>query len=160
MPTSSSFNSFSSKFNVSKAGFGSLTYQFTKQLSLSIELMHSHTRSQQAGGLTDAQIKQNAKQSFRNRNWMDIKWTTPAINIQYEMNDHSRWITKIFGTIGDRSSVGFLQSILVKDSINKATSQFNNRIVNVDQYRNYGLESRFITDYFIGSMKNNRVPSP
>ena len=138
----------------SKAGFGSVTYHFTNQLSLSFELMHSHTRSQQAGGLTDAQIKQNAKQSFRNRNWMDIKWTTPAINIQYEMNDHSRWITKIFGTIGDRSSVGFLQSILVKDSINKATSQFNNRIVNVDQYRNYGLESRFITDYFIGSMKN------
>lgn len=138
----------------SKAGFGSVTYQFTKQLSLSLELMHSHTRSQQAGGLTDAQIKQNAKQSFRCRNWMDIKWTTPAINIQYEMNDHSRWNTKIFGTIGDRNSVGFLQSILVKDSINTSTNQLNNRIVNIDQYRNYGLESRFITDYFIGAMKN------
>jgi Fe(3+) dicitrate transport protein len=116
--------------------------------------MHSHTRSQQAGGLTDAQIKKDAQQSFRSRNWMDIKWTTPAISIQYEMNDHSRWNTKIFGTIGDRNSVGFLQSILVKDSINKATNQFNNRIVNIDQYRNYGLESRFITDYFIGKMKN------
>lgn len=138
----------------SKAGFGSITYQFTKQLSLSLELMHSHTRSQQAGGLTDIQITQNAKQSFRGRNWMDIKWTTPAINIQYEMNDHSRWNTKIFGTIGDRNSVGFLQSILVKDIINTATNQLNNRIVNIDQYRNYGLESRFITDYFIGEMKN------
>ena len=138
----------------SKAGFGSITYQFTKQLSLSLELMHSHTRSQQAGGLTDIQITQNAKQSFRGRNWMDIKWTTPAINIQYEMNDHIRWNTKIFGTIGDRNSVGFLQSILVKDSINTATNQLNNRIVNIDQYRNYGLESRFITDYFIGEMKN------
>ena len=138
----------------SKAGFGSLTYQFTKQLSLSFELMHSHTRSQQPGGLTDTQIKQDAQQSFRSRNWMDIKWTTPAINIQYEMNDHSRWNTKIFGTIGNRNSVGFLQSILVKDSINTATNQLNNRIVNIDQYRNYGLESRFITDYFIGEMKN------
>ena len=138
----------------SKAGFGSLTYQFTKQLSLSFELMHSHTRSQQPGGLTDTQIKQDAQQSFRSRNWMDIKWTTPAINIQYEINDHSRWNTKIFGTIGDRNSVGFLQSILVKDSINNATNQYNNRIVNIDQYRNYGLESRFITDYFIGEMKN------
>ena len=138
----------------SKAGFGSVTYHFTKKLSLNFELMHSHTRSQQAGGLTDVQIIQNAKQSFRNRNWMEIKWTTPAINIEYEMNEHSRWNTKIFGTIGDRNSVGFLQSILVKDSINNATNQFNNRIVNIDQYRNYGLESRFITDYFIGKMKN------
>jgi Fe(3+) dicitrate transport protein len=138
----------------SKAGFGSVTYHLTKQVSINFELMHSHTRSQQAGGLTDAQIKKDAQQSFRSRNWMDIKWTTPAISIQYEMNDHSRWNTKIFGTIGDRNSVGFLQSILVKDSINKATNQFNNRIVNIDQYRNYGLESRFITDYFIGKMKN------
>jgi Fe(3+) dicitrate transport protein len=138
----------------SKAGFGSVTYHFTKKLSLNFELMHSHTRSQQAGGLTDLQIIQNAKKSFRNRNWMDIKWTTPAIHIQYEMSEHSRWNTKIFGTIGDRNSVGFLHSILVKDSINTATNQFNNRIVNIDQYRNYGLESRFITDYLIGEMKN------
>ena len=138
----------------SKAGFGSITYHLTKQFSLSLELMHSHTRSQQAGGLTDDQIKQNAQQSFRSRNWMDIKWTTPALTIEYEINDHSRWNTKIFGTIGDRSSVGFLQSILVKDSINKASNQFNNRVVNIDQYRNYGLESRVITDYAIGKMKN------
>lgn len=138
----------------SKAGFGSITYHFTKQLSLSLELMHSHTRSQQAGGLTDIQILQNAQQSFRSRNWMDIKWKTPAITIQYEINDHSLWNTKIFGTIGDRNSVGFLQSILVKDSINTLTNQFNNRLVNVDLYRNYGLESRIITDYAIGNMKN------
>lgn len=138
----------------SKAGFGSVTYHFTKQLSLSFELMHSHTRSQQAGGLTDAQIKKDARQSFRSRNWMDIKWTTPAINIQYEINDQSRWITKIFGTIGDRNSVGFLQPITIKDSINHTTNQFNNRVVNIDQYRNYGLESRMITDYTIGKIKN------
>ena len=138
----------------SKAGFGSITYHLTKELSLSFELMYSHTRSQQAGGLTDAQIKKDARQSFRSRNWMDIKWTTPEINIQYEVNDHSRWNTKIFGTIGDRNSVGFLQSITVKDSINYSTNQFNNRVVNLDQYRNYGLESRIITDYFIGKIKN------
>jgi len=138
----------------SKAGYGSMTYHFTKQLSLSFELMHSHTRSQQAGGLTDLQIQQNAQQSFRSRNWMDIKWTTPAMTIQYDINDHSRWNTKIFGTIGDRNSVGFLQSITVKDSINNSTNQFNNRVVNVDQYRNYGLESRIITDYAIGEIKN------
>ena len=138
----------------SKAGYGSMTYHFTKQLSLSFELMHSHTRSQQAGGLTDLQIQQNAQQSFRSRNWMDIKWTTPAMTIQYDINDHSRWNTKIFGTIGDRNSVGFLQSITVKDSINNSTNQFNNRVVNVDQYRNYGLESRIITDYVIGEIKN------
>ncbi|MEI2750564.1 MAG: TonB-dependent receptor [Ferruginibacter sp.] len=32
--------------------------------------------------------------------------------------------------------------------------QYNNRVVNVDQYRNYGFESRIITDYVLGKMKN------
>jgi len=137
-----------------KASFGSVTYNFTKNLSLTAELMYSHIRSQQPGGLTDAQINQDAKQSFRNRNWFDITWTTPAVTVQYEINDHSRWYTKIFGTIGDRNSVGFLQPITVKDSINAATNQFNNRIVNLDRYRNYGAESRVITDYHLGKMKN------
>lgn len=137
-----------------KAGFGSVTYRFTNQFSLTFELMHSQFRSQQSGGLTDAQITQDAQQSFRSRNWFDIKWTTPAITLQYEINDHSRWYTKIFGTVGDRNSVGFLQGITVKDSINTTTNQYNNRIVNLDRYRNYGVESRLITDYLIGKMKN------
>lgn len=137
-----------------KAGFGSMTYHFTNQLALTVELMRSHIRSQQPGGLTDLQIQQNAKQSFRTRNWFDITWTTPAITLAYEISEHSRWNTKLYGTIGDRNSVGYLQSIIVKDSINKSTNQFNNRIVNLDQYRNFGLESRFITDYHLDKMKN------
>jgi Fe(3+) dicitrate transport protein len=137
-----------------KTSFGTVTYNFNKQLSLTFELMYSHIRSQQAGGLTDAQIKQNAQQSFRARNWFDITWTTPAATIQYEINNHSRWNTKIFGTIGNRNSVGLLQPITVKDSINAATNQYNNRTVNLDTYRNYGFESRLITDYSIGKIKN------
>ena len=137
-----------------KSGFGSITYNFTNKFSLSFELMYSHIRSQQAGGLTDDQIKQDAQQSFRNRNWLDITWMTPAIILQYEINEHSRWNTKIFGTIGNRNSIGFLQSITVKDSINPSTNQLNNRMVNLDKYRNFGIESRIISDYAIGKFKN------
>lgn len=137
-----------------KSSFGSITYNFTNKLSLRFELMYSHIRSQQAGGLTDVQIKQDARQSFRNRNWFDITWMTPAIILEYDINENSRWNTKIYSTIGDRNSVGFLQSINVKDSINIATNQFNNRIVNIDKYRNYGIESRIISDYAIGKFKN------
>ncbi len=137
-----------------KSGFGTITYNFTNKFSLSFELMYSHIRSQQAGGLTDNQIKQDAQQSFRNRNWLDITWMTPAIILQYEINEHSRWNTKIFGTIGNRNSIGFLQSITVKDSINPSTNQLNNRMVNLDKYRNFGIESRIISDYAIGKFKN------
>lgn len=136
------------------AGYGTVTYNFTDKFSLTAEVMRSHIRSQQPGGLTDAQIKQDAQQSFRSRNWFDITWTTPALIANYQINEKTRWNTKLFGTIGDRNSVGFLQSITTKDSINATTLTYNNRVVNLDQYRNYGLESRIITDYYLGKMKN------
>lgn len=136
------------------AGYGTATYYFNPKLSLTAEVMYSHIRSQQPGGLADAQIKENAQQSFRSRNWFDIKWTTPALILNYQLNKSTKWNTKLFATIGDRSSVGFLQAINVKDSINTASGEYNNRNVQVDNYRNYGLESRIITDYHIGKMQN------
>ena len=136
------------------SGCGTVTYNFTKKFMLTAELMHSNSRSQQAGGLTDVQLQQDAQQSYRNRNWLDITWTTPALIANYQINKHTLWNTKLFGTIGDRNSVGFLQSITVRDSINAATLNYNNRVVNLDRYRNYGLESRIITNYNLGKLKN------
>ena len=136
------------------SGFGTISYRITPKFSLTAELMHSHIRSQQAGGLTDAQIKADARQSFRSRNWFDIKWTTSALIANYTFNEKTRLNTKIFATIGNRNSVGYLQSITIKDSINPATLEYNNRNVQVDKYRNYGLESRFITGYNIGKTDN------
>ena len=136
------------------SGFVTVTYYFTPKLSLTAELMSSHIRSQQPGGLTDAGVATNAQQSFRSRNWFNIKWTTPALILNYNLNEKTRWNTKLFATIGNRNSVGFLQSITIKDSINPATLNYNNRTVQIDEYRNYGLESRIITDYAIGDFKN------
>jgi Fe(3+) dicitrate transport protein len=136
------------------SGFGTFTYYFSPKFSLSAELMRSHILSQQPGGLTDVQLEQNARQSFRSRNWFDITWTTPAVIANYKISDKTKWNTKLFATIGDRNSVGFLQSITTKDSINASTLDYNNREVLIDNYRNYGLESRIITDYDLGNMTN------
>ncbi len=137
-----------------KSGFATITYKASKKLMFTGELMQSHTRTQQAGGLTDKALYDNPKQSLRSRNWLDIAWTTPALTVVYNVNDKTIWNTKFFGTIGNRSSVGFLQAITIKDSINASTLQYNNRAVNIDKYRNYGMESRVLTSYSIGKMKN------
>jgi len=136
------------------SGFATVTYKISDKFSLTAEIMHAQMRSQQAGGLTDAQLKNDAMQSFRTRNWFDIKWTTPALIANVNLNDKTVWNTKLFGTIGDRNSVGFLQPITVKDSINAATQQYNNRVITLDSYRNFGLESRILTAYNLGKMKN------
>jgi Fe(3+) dicitrate transport protein len=132
-------------------GYATVTHHFTPQLSITAELMQSHIRSQQPGGLTDAMLATDATKSLRSRNWFDITWTTPALIIQYKLSQKINWNTKIFATIGNRNSVGFLQSITTADSINAATGQYNNRALLKDSYRNYGLESRIITDYKMGS---------
>jgi Fe(3+) dicitrate transport protein len=138
-----------------KAGFGTITYHVNKKLDLTFEVLQSHIRSQQPGGLTDQQILQNPQQSLRQRNWIDITWTTPAIIANYRINQHTIWNTKLYAIIGDRNSVGYLQAINIKDSINPNTLQYNPRLVNLDKYRNYGLESRLITDYALGNMQNS-----
>jgi Fe(3+) dicitrate transport protein len=136
------------------SGFATVTYNFTPEFSLTAEIMRSHNRTQQAGGLTDVQFEQDSKQSFRSRNWFDILWTTPALIATYQFNQSSRWTTKFFATLGDRNSVGFTPAITIKDSINSSTLNYNTRNLNADKYRNYAMESRFISDYSIGKMKN------
>lgn len=136
------------------AGFGTVTYYVTPKFSITTELMRSHIRSQQAGGLTDAQFAQDPTQSLRSRNWFDITWTTPAIIANYQLNASTRWNTKLFATIGNRNSVGYTSAITVKDSINPATGNYNNRVLNADKYRNYALESRIITDYTLFDRNN------
>lgn len=136
------------------AAYGTATYLLSQKVKLTAEVMHSHIRSQQPGGLTDVQLQQDPQQSFRSRNWFDISWTTPAFILKYQIGNKARWNTKLFATIGNRNSVGFLQTITVKDSINLATGQYNNRTLQADRYRNLGLESRLLTDYSLAGMKN------
>ena len=136
------------------AGFGTVTYHLTPKFSLTAEIMHQQVRSQQPGGLPDSLLYADAQQSFRSRNWFQITWTTPALIANYQINKNTRWNTKLVATIGDRNSVGFIQSITTKDTINASTRNYNNRVLNADKYRNYSLESRLITDYNLGGMNN------
>jgi Fe(3+) dicitrate transport protein len=137
------------------SAFGTYTFKFSNKFSVSAEVMHSAIRSQQPGGLTDAQFNSgDVKQSFRSRNWFDIKWTTIALIGNYEINDHSRLNVKMFSITGNRNSVGYIRPINTKDSINAATLDYNNRTLDIDQYRNNGMEARYLTDYKIGKMNS------
>jgi Fe(3+) dicitrate transport protein len=50
---------------------------------------------QQSGGLTDAQFKANARQSFRERNWLGTPWNLVALNFDTKINDRLRSNTKV-----------------------------------------------------------------
>lgn len=137
------------------SGFGTFTWKIKPKFSLTAEVMRSHIRSQQPGGLTDRQFAQDAKKSLRGRNWMDIGWTTAALIANYEINPLSRLNVKLFSVLGDRTSVGYLKAITVADSINPASLAYSNRTVDIDRYRNYGFEARYIGDFTWGNRKHS-----
>jgi Fe(3+) dicitrate transport protein len=137
------------------AGFITVTYRPTPKLSSTVELMRSHVRSQQPGGLQDDAIQIDNRQSLRHRNFMDIEWSTMAWRSRYDIGSNSRMELKIFGLIGDRNSVGFLPAagLLIPDTMDQRTGTFKARNVNIDRYRNWGGEWRWISDYSIKKSK-------
>ncbi len=143
-----------SGFNVN-TGYASFSWKLNPKLKLGLEITHFNYLSQQPGGLTDAQFKLDPYSSLRQRNWFEVKWNIAALNLDYTINAKTRLNVKTFGMTGERNSIGFMQAPNVADTINASTSLYNNRRVDVDQYRNLGLEGRFITDYQIGKTNNS-----
>jgi Fe(3+) dicitrate transport protein len=127
--------------------FTTATFLLNTNLSVTAELLHFQSLVQQPGGLTDSMFLLDPQQSIRSRNWMQIKWMTPAITIQHNINSNTKWSTKIFALIAERNSVGFMQSVQVYDTINSQTQQYNERILLGDSYRNIGFESRIASTY-------------
>ena len=127
--------------------FTTATYYLKPALSLTAELSYFQSLVQQPGGLTDYQFLNNPQLSFRSRNWLQIKWMTPAITIQYNISSRTLLSTKIFALVGDRNSVGFMQPVALSDSVNPQTQLQNARVLLADSYRNIGFESRLATTY-------------
>ena len=132
-------------------GFANYTWKLSSKLKLGMEITHFDYVSKQPGGLTDAQFSKDAYRSTRNRNWFEVQWNMAALNLDYMINAQSRLNFKTFGMIGDRNSIGFMSAPNVADMINASTLQYNNRRVDIDQYRNFGAEMRYISTYKLGN---------
>lgn len=141
----------------SNTGSATLTYHFNDKFSLTTEFTRWHALSQQPGGLTDEQFNQDPQQSVRSRNWFDLIWQTIAVNADYKINSSQRFNIKYFNIYGDRNSVGYFPSggVIVPDSLNPATGQYNNRTVDIDNYRNQGIEARYLLSYQMGTLGHN-----
>ncbi len=135
-------------------GYGTFSYKINPRLKIGVELTHFNYLSQQPGGLTDAQFKENHLQSVRSRNWFQVNWNIAALNADYTISDNSRINVKLFGMNGDRNSIGFIQAPTIRDTINTTTLQFNNRRIDIDRYKNMGAELRYVNEYKLGSLKN------
>lgn len=132
----------------------SANYQLSKKISIGAEYTNMNYKSQQPGGLTDAQYQENHRQSFRDRNWFSTPWNVASLLVKYELSPSVSMQLKSFVTIAERNSVGYTKSIQLPDSIHPTTLQYNNRQVDRDYYTNYGAEARISVKYHLFKKEN------
>ena len=135
-------------------GYFSANYQLTKKINIGAEYTRMDYKSQQPGGLTDAQYKENHRQSFRERNWFSTPWNVASLTIKYEISPSVSLHIKSFATVAERNSVGYTKTITTLDSINPNTLQYNPRQVDRDNYKNYGAEARISVRYKLAGKEN------
>ncbi len=123
--------------------FASANYKWNERLSMKAEYTHMEYLSQQAGGLTDQQFKQNPRQSLRTRNWFEVTWNLASVHFTYNLNPTTKLNHRMFGLLGKRNALGNLTQINRPDHM-------ENRDLLMDTYRNWGAETRFLKHYTVG----------
>ena len=135
-----------SQYNV-YTGYFSANYQLTKKINIGADYTTMDYKSQQPGGLTDTEFKENHRQSSRERNWFSAPWNVASLTIKYDVSEKINISMKTFATMAQRNSVGYMKAINVKDTILPKTLQYDNRQLDRDNYNNYGTEIRMSYKY-------------
>ena len=137
-----------------QAFYANVKYKFSDHGSLSFQFSRMDYTQQIAGGLTDAMFKADPRQSNRNRNFFSPKINIPALTFDYDFGSRTHLQVTTNGIWGERSSVQFINTANVNDTINTNTGAYNARQVDRDFYKGLTLEARLLQRYNIASMSN------
>ena len=132
-----------------------IEYRFSEKTKIAAEYTNSDYEMQQPGGLTDDQFAANPRASNRERNWFGVPWNIFSINFDTKVTANFDSNIKVFGLIGERNSVGFTRAANIEDLISTSTYQYENRRVDSDAYKNFGIENRNILRYKLGKTTQN-----
>ena len=141
-----------SAFNY-QAYYANIEYHFSHRGSLSFQFSRMDYRQQIAGGLTDEQFNENARQSNRARNYFSPKINIPAIILNYDLSPSTHLQVTTNAIWGDRSSVQFINPPNVMDTFNTAIGSYNPRQVDRDFYSGWTMEARLLHRYELGKVK-------
>lgn len=133
-------------------------YDFTERTSISVEATYLKYLAKQAGGLTDSQFDSNPRLSTRDRNWFEVDWRLFSAKFNHKFSSRSELDVMVFGLDAQRNSLGFRGDPISLNS---------NPITDLDEqdadgnylmprdlikgtFDNYGVESRFLSQYKLG----------
>lgn len=127
--------------------FAGLKYQVNERLYIKAEYSHLNYLSQQPGGLTDKQFKENPELVTRYRNWFRVNWNLASLSADYKITDRTRVNAMAFGLSAGRDALGVLTRTERLDDTSA------NRNLLRDVYANYGAELRLLHRYTL--LENN-----
>ncbi len=139
-----------SEFNAN-TGYVAATYNFRKNISLSVQYTHMDYLQHQPGGLTDADFAADPHQSIRARNWFKVNWNLGALIFDYQVTSKLRFNSRLFGLAAERDALGILTFI------NRVDDGSSDRNLYIDHYRNWGNESRLLYQYNLGELPSTAL---
>ena len=136
------------------AYYASIGYQFNERASVKFDFSRMDYVQQIAGGLTDAQFKQNARQSFRARNYFNPRITVPAFTFHYALAPRTELEVIANFITGERNSVQLINTSNIPDTVNHLLGTFNPRQVDRDYYNGFTTEARILHRYAVGNIES------
>jgi Fe(3+) dicitrate transport protein len=128
---------------------GKVTYHASDRLSLGLSYSLLRNRIHMPGGLDDAQFNQDARASYRSRNWLASPWNILSLDGDYELSSSTR-VTSSLSLMSSqrylvwRNEDGGPSAI---DGIDPETNEFVPRELEWEHFTNITNETRLIHSY-------------
>ena len=141
--------------------YGHIDHKLSDKTTLTIEGTYLNYLAKQPGGLTDKMFKENPLQSNRFRNWFRVNWSLWSAKLEHNFTEDTKLSINLFGLDASRKAIGYrgnfrfptLSPILVKDEL-LFDGKYDVRDVVDGNYQNWGVETRFLSNYQMGKNKN------
>ncbi|MEX6625586.1 TonB-dependent receptor domain-containing protein [Tenacibaculum salmonis] len=141
--------------------YGHVNHKLSEKTTLTVEATYLNYLAKQAGGLTDTMFNEDPTQSNRSRNWFRVNWNLWAVKFDHDFNEKSRLSVNFFGLDASRKAVGYrgqykfptLNPISAEDEL-LFDNQYDVRDLVSGTFKNWGVETRFLSEYNLGNQKN------
>jgi Fe(3+) dicitrate transport protein len=144
----------------SKNAFAHLGYQISNKTKVSGEVTYMRYLAQQAGGLTDTMFEEDPYQSNRTRNWFEVDWLLYNFKLAHQFSEKTNFTFRFFGLDASRKALGYRGNpfLVGSNPITDVDEFFNGSYSRRDlikgNYRNFGFETRLLTDYKLFNKDN------
>ena len=123
-------------------GYLDVHYQFSDRFSVDVEYTSMGYLAQQPGGLTDAQMEQDPRASYRSRNWFRVQWNLAMVGMEYSFSDFTKVNVRNFALRAGRLALGNLSPV------NNIDFGQNRDLID-GRFANQGTEARLLHRYSV-----------